>query len=186
MTPWTAAHQASLSFTISLSFLGGYLPYPPCPSLSSLSHYLSEFAQTHVHWISDAIQHLILCHPFLLLPSILPSIRVFSNESALCISWPKYWRFSISSSNEYSGLISFRIEWFDLLAVQGMLKSLFPATQFEGINSIQWYLTKWTYFLSWKTFFNQLQKYQIYMDISLFTDYIWWLLFLVMLQCPNP
>ena len=69
--------------------------------------------------------HLILCRP-LLLPSILPSIRVFSNESALCIRWPKYWsfNFSISSSNEYSGLISFRIDWFDLLAVQGTLKSL--------------------------------------------------------------
>ena len=128
VTPWTAAHQASLSFTISLSFLGGFLPYPPCPSLSSLSHYLSEFAQTHVHWISDAIQHLILCHPFLLLPSNFPSIRDFSNESALCISWPKYWSFSISSSNEYSGLISFRIEWFDLLAVQGVLESFFSNT----------------------------------------------------------
>ena len=70
--------------------------------------------------------HLILCCPFLLLPSIFPSIRVFSNESALCIRWPKYWSFSfsISPSNEYSGLISFRIDWFDLLAVQGTLKSL--------------------------------------------------------------
>ena len=70
--------------------------------------------------------HLILCHPLLLLPSIFPSIRVVANESALCISWPKYWsfRFSISPSNEYSGLISLRIDWFDLLAVQGTLKSL--------------------------------------------------------------
>ena len=70
--------------------------------------------------------HLVLCHPLLLLPSILPSIRVFSNESALCIRWPKYWSFyiSISPSNEYSGLISFRMDWFDLLAVQGTLKSL--------------------------------------------------------------
>ena len=68
--------------------------------------------------------HLILCHPLLLLPSIFSSIRVFSNESALRIRWPKYWRFSISLSNEYSGLISFRINWFDLLAVQGTLKSL--------------------------------------------------------------
>ena len=68
--------------------------------------------------------HLILCCPLLLLPSIFPSIRVFSNESALCIRWPKYWRFSISPSNEYSGLISFRIDWFDLLAVQETLKSL--------------------------------------------------------------
>ena len=70
--------------------------------------------------------HLILCHPLLLPPSIFPSIRVFSNESALCIRWPKYWSFSfnISPSNEYSGLISFRIDWLDLLAVQGTLKSL--------------------------------------------------------------
>ena len=68
--------------------------------------------------------HLILCHPLLLLPSIFPSIRVFSNESALHIRWPKYCSFSISSSNEYSGLISFRIDWLDLLAVQGTLKSL--------------------------------------------------------------
>ena len=70
--------------------------------------------------------HLILCHPLLLLPLIFPSIRVFSNESVLCIRWPKYWSFSfnISPSNEYSGLISFRMDWFDLLAVQGTLKSL--------------------------------------------------------------
>ena len=70
--------------------------------------------------------HLILCHPLLLPPSIFPSIRVFSNKPALCIRWPKYWSFSfsISPSNEYSGLISFRIDWFDLLAVQGTLKSL--------------------------------------------------------------
>ena len=70
--------------------------------------------------------HLILCYPFLLLPSIFPSIRVFSNKSALCIRWPKYWSFSfsISPSKEYSGLISFRIDWFDFLAVQGTLKSL--------------------------------------------------------------
>ena len=70
--------------------------------------------------------HLILCHPFLLLPSIFPSTRVFPNELALCIRWPKYWSFgfSISPSNEYSGLISFKTDWFDLLAVQGILKSL--------------------------------------------------------------
>ena len=68
--------------------------------------------------------HLILCRPLLLLPSIFPSIRVFSNESVLCIRWPKYWSFSFSASNEYSGLISFRMDWLDLLAVQGTLKSL--------------------------------------------------------------
>ena len=68
--------------------------------------------------------HHILCHPLLLLPSIFPCIRVFSNKSTLCIRWPNYWSFSISPSNDYSGLISFRIDWFDLLAVQGVLKSL--------------------------------------------------------------
>ena len=86
-------------------------------------HYFLEFAQTHVHWVGDAFNHLILCHP-LLLPSIFPSTRAFSNESALCIRWPKYWSFSISPSSEYSGLTSIRIDWFDLLTVQGTLKSL--------------------------------------------------------------
>ena len=88
-------------------------------------NHLQELAQTHIHRVSDAI-HLILYHPLLLLPSIFPSIRVFSNESVLRIRWPKYWSFSfsISPSNEYSGLISFRIDWLDLLAVQGTLKSL--------------------------------------------------------------
>ena len=80
--------------------------------------------------------HLILCHPLLFPPSIFPSIRVFSNESVLCIRWPKYWNlsFSISSSNEYSGLNSFRMDWLDLLAVQGTLESS-PAPQFKSINS---------------------------------------------------
>ena len=93
---------------------------------SSVFYYVPEFAQIHVHWLVVLSTHLILCHPFLLLPSIFPSIRVFSNESVLCIRWPKYWsfHFSISPFNEYSGLISFRINWFDLLAVQGTLKSL--------------------------------------------------------------
>ena len=88
-------------------------------------HQLPEFTQTHVHWITDAIQHLILCGPLLLLPSIFPSITVSSNESVLHIRWPNYWSFSfsISPSNEYSGLISFRMDWLDLLAVQGTLKS---------------------------------------------------------------
>ena len=113
-TLWTAAHQASLSLTISWSLL----------KLISIESAMPS-------------NHLTLCHPLLLLPSILPSIRVFSSESSLRIKWPKYWSFSfrISSSNEYSGLISFRIDWFDLLAVQGTLKSLFPAPQFESINS---------------------------------------------------
>ena len=99
-TLWTAAGQASLSFTISQSLL----------KLMSIELLMSS-------------NHLILCRP-LLLPSVFPSIRIFSNESALRIRWPKYWRFSISPSNEYSGLLSFRIDWFDLLAVQGTLKSL--------------------------------------------------------------
>ena len=89
-------------------------------------HYLLEFAQIHFRWVGDAIQHLILCRPLFLLPSIFPSIRVFSNESVLPIRWPEYWSFSfsISPSNEYLGLISFRMGWLDLLAVQGTLKSL--------------------------------------------------------------
>ena len=102
-TPWTATHQASLSFTISQSLLKLMSNESVMPS-----------------------NHLILCHPLLLLPSIFPSIRVFSYESALCIRWSKYWSFSfnISPSNEYSGLISFRMGWLDLLAVQGTLRSL--------------------------------------------------------------
>ena len=103
MTPWTAASQASLSITNSQSLL----------KLMSIASVMPS-------------NYLILCHPLLLPPSILPSIRVFSSESLLFISWPKYWSFSfsISLSNEHSGLISFRIDWFDLLAVQGTLKSL--------------------------------------------------------------
>ena len=100
-------------------------------------HHLLDFAQIHVHWVGDAIQP---CHPLsslLLLPSIFPSIRVFSNESALRIRWPKYWNFSfsISASNEHSGLISFKIGWFDLLAVQGTLKGLLQL-QFKSIKSL--------------------------------------------------
>ena len=89
-------------------------------------HQLPEFTQVHVIALVMPSSHLILCHPLLLLPSIFASIRVFSNESALCIRWPKYWSFNISinPSNEYSGLISFRIDWLDLLAIQGTLKSL--------------------------------------------------------------
>ena len=113
MTSWTTAHQASLSFTVSQSLL--------------------KLMYTELVMSSN---HLILCHPLILLPSIFHSIRVFSNESALCIRWPKYWSFSfsISSSNEYSGLISFRIDWFDLLAVQESQESS-PAPQFKCINS---------------------------------------------------
>ena len=95
-------------------------------------HQLPEFTQTHVHWVSDAIQP---SHP-LLSPSIFPSIRVFSNESPLRIRWPKYQSFSfnISPSNEHPGLISFRMDWLDLLAVQGTFKNLLQA-QFKSINS---------------------------------------------------
>ena len=90
-------------------------------------HQLPEFTQTHVHQVGDATSsHLILCHPLLLLPPIPPSIRVFSNESTLCMRWPKYWSFSfnIIPSKEHPGLISFRMDWLDLLAIQGTLKSL--------------------------------------------------------------
>ena len=89
-------------------------------------HKLLESTQTHVHRVGDAIQPSHLCRPLLLLPPILPSIRVFSNESTLCMRWPKYWSFSfsISPSNEHPGLISFRMGWLDLLRVQATLKSL--------------------------------------------------------------
>ena len=99
--------------------------------------WLPEFAQTHAHWVSDAKQP---SHP-LLSPShpalIFSSIKVFSNEWALCFRWPKYWSFSISISNEYSGLISFRIDWFDLLAVQGTLKSLLQ--HYSSKASVLWH-----------------------------------------------
>ena len=119
-------------------------------------HQLQEFTQTHVHRVSDAIQpshplssrHLILCHPLLLLPPIPPSIRVFSNESTLCMRWPKYWSFSfsISPSNEHPGLISFKMDWLDLLAVQGILKSL--CQHHSSIASILWRLAFFTVQLS--------------------------------------
>ena len=101
-------------------------------------HQLPEFTQTHVHWVGDAISHLILYPPLLLLPPIPPSIRVFSNESTLCMRWPKYWSFSfsISPSNEHPGLISFRMDWLDLLAVQGTLRSLLQ--HYSSKASILW------------------------------------------------
>ena len=103
MTPWTIGYQVSLSFTISQSLI--------------------KFMSTEFVMLSN---HFILCHTLLLLPSVFPSIRVFSNQLALCIRWPKYWslNFNISPSNEHPGLISFRMDWLDLLAVQGTLKSL--------------------------------------------------------------
>ena len=113
VTTWTAACQASLSITNSLSLL----------KLMSITSKMPS-------------NHLIVCHPLLLLPSIFPSITVFSNEPVLHIRWPGYWSFSfsISPSNEYSGLISFRIDWFDLLGIQGTLESS-PASQFKSISS---------------------------------------------------
>ena len=92
----------------------------------AVNHQLPESTQTHVHWVSDAIQPSHPLSSLLLLPSVFPSIRVFSNGSALCIRWPKYWSFSfsITPSNKHPGLISFRMDWSDLLAVQGNLKSL--------------------------------------------------------------
>ena len=103
----------------------------------AVHHQLPEFTHTHVHWPVVPSNHLIICHPLVLLPSIFPSIRAFSNELALCIRWLKYWSFSfnISHSNEYSGLISFGMDWIDLLTVQGTLKSLLPTPQFKRINS---------------------------------------------------
>ena len=100
-------------------------------------HQLPEFTQTHIHQVVMPSSNFILCHPLLLLPRIPPSIRVFSNESTLHMRWPKYWSFSlsISPSSEYSGLISFRMDWLDLLAVQGTLKSSL-APQFKSINSL--------------------------------------------------
>ena len=101
-------------------------------------HQLPEFPQTHSNESVMPSNHLILCHPLLLLPSIFSSIRVFSNESALHLRWPKYWSFSfnISPSNEHSGLISFRMDWLDLLAVQGTLKSLLQHHIYAECQSI--------------------------------------------------
>ena len=123
-TPWTAAHQASLSIDNSQSLL----------KLMSIESVMPS-------------NHLILCRPLLLPPSIFPSIRVFSNESVLRIRWPKYWSFSlnISPSNEYSGLISFRMDWLDLLVVQGTLKSL---QHHSSKSSILWHSTFYTVQLS--------------------------------------
>ena len=115
-----------VSVQFSCSVMSDSLWPQDCTTLGfSVDHQLPELAQTHVHRIGDAIQpsHPLSSPPPL--PSVLPSNRVFSNELALFIRWPKYWRFSVSLSSEYSGMISFRIDWFDLLAVQGPLKSLF-------------------------------------------------------------
>ena len=121
-TPWTAASQVSLSFTISWSLL----------KLISIESVMPP-------------NHLIPCHLLLLLPSIFPSIKVFSSELALCVRWPKYWSFSISSSNGYSGLISFRTDWFELLAVQGTLKSLLqhPSSKVSILQCPAFFMTQY-------------------------------------------
>ena len=114
VTLWTLAHQAPLPFTISHSLF----------KLMSIESMMPS-------------NHLMLCRPLLFLPSIIPSIRVFSNESVLCIRWARYWSFSfsISSSNEHSGLISFRVDWLDFLAVQGTLKNLLQHQSSKSINT---------------------------------------------------
>ena len=147
-TPWTAALQASLSIINSWSLL----------KIMSIASVMPS-------------NHLMLCHPLLLLPSIFPSIRVFSNELVLRIRWPKYWSFSfnISPSNEYSGLISFRMDWLDLLAVQGTLKSLLQ--HHSSKSSILWcsaffivqlshpYMTTGkTIALTWETFVSKIMS----------------------------
>ena len=130
--PLTAARPVPLSFTISRSLL----------KLTSIKLVMPS-------------NHLILCHPLLFPPSIFPSIRVFSNESVLCIRWPKYWSFSfsISPSNEYSGLISFRMDWLDLLAVQGTLKSLLQYHSSKASNL-------------WHSAFFMVQRAHPYMTIG--------------------
>ena len=123
VTPWTAACQASLSITNSRSLL----------KFTSIESVIPS-------------NHLILCHPLLLLPSVFPSIRIFSNESVLCIRWPKYWSFSfsISPSNEYSGLISFRMDWLDLLAVQGISR-VFSNTTAQTHQFFSTQLSLWSH-----------------------------------------
>ena len=115
VTPWTAAYQAPLSSTVSQS--------------------LFKFISIESVMLSN---HFVFCCPLLLLPSVFPSLRVFSYESALCIRWSKYWSFSISLSNEYSGLISFRIDWFDLLAVQVFSSTTIWKHQFFGAQLSLW------------------------------------------------
>ena len=143
---WTSRKHHEWSCLSSLNCTGQFTPpkdcitwrtycsaSKSCPTLCDLMdssmpgfpvlHYVLEFAHMFIELVMPS-NHLILCLPFLLLPSIFPSIKVFSSELALLLRWPKYWSFSISSSNDYSGLISFRIDWFDLLAAQGTLKNL--------------------------------------------------------------
>ena len=127
-------------------------------------HYLPEFAQTHVHWVNDGIC-LILCCPLLLLPPVFPRVRVFFNKSDLCIRWPKYWGFSFSIRpfKECSGLISFRTDWFDLLSVQGTLKSLPQHHNSKALFlwcSTFMMIQHWHSHMTWKTF--------VFMDLCLY------------------
>ena len=143
MTPWTAARQSCQSFTISRSLF----------KLMSIESVMPS-------------KHLILCHPLLLLPSIFPSVRLFSNESALHIRWPKYWSFSISPSNEHSGLISCRIYWFDL-AVQGTLKSLLQH-QFKSSSAFFMVQLSYPYMTSGKTIALTIQIFVSKVNVSAF------------------
>ena len=152
-TTWTAARQASLSITSSRSL----------PKLMSIESMMPS-------------NHLILCHPLLLLPSIFPSIRIFSNESALRIRWPKYWSFSFSiiPSNEHPGLISFRMDWLDLLEVPGTLKSLLQHHSSKASTAIiRMYLCFgiWSFCYSFK-----MKNYAIILlsRIANVSDVTWW------------
>ena len=145
---WTAACQDSLSITNTQSLLK-----------------LMSFASVMPS------NHLILCHSLLLLPSIFPIIKIFSNESVLCIRWPKDWSFSISPSNEYSRLISFRIDWFDLFAVQGTLKSLLQ--HYSSKDSILWHWLSLG--LEWKLTFSMIPSWQIDGEtMETVRDFIFW------------
>ena len=153
-TPWTAAHQASLSITNSQSLL----------KLRSIE-------------LVMPFNHLILCCPLLLLPSIFPSIMVFSNDSVLCIRWPKAWSFSfsISPSNEYSGLISFRIDWFDLLAVQGTLKSLLQhhsqKHEFFSVQLSLWSNSHTSILDYWKNLSFDYKPLSVFLSFQYFLSY---------------
>ena len=138
-------NQELLHWIVTRSCCGSVAQW--CPTLCNLGfavlHYLPEFVQAHIHWVSDAIQPFILCLPLLLLPSIFPSIRDFSSESALPIRWPKYWSFSFSISpfSEYSGLTSFRADWFDSLQSKGfswVFSGTIQRHQFFGIQPSLW------------------------------------------------
>ena len=142
---WTATRQVSLSFTICRSWL--------------------KFMHVESVRLSN---HLILCHPLLLWPSIFPRIRIFTNESAVHIRWLKYWSFRISPSNDYSELISFRIDWFDLHVVQGTLKSFLQQHQFESINSSALMTTGKTRALTIWTFVGKVMSLLFFFFLSRF------------------